>query len=70
MTATALNWIDGVWVDSDKHNDSFNPASGEKIGIYADGEREARAAVAAAKRAFHETRWKRIACCALRLCTK
>jgi betaine-aldehyde dehydrogenase len=59
MANAALNWIDGNWVDSGKHNDSFDPATGDIIGRYADGgEREARAAIAAAKRAFEETSWK------------
>ena len=33
---TAKNWIDGEWVDSAKHTDSFNPATGQRIGSYAD----------------------------------
>ncbi len=33
----AKNWINGEWVDSEKHSMSFNPATGESIGMYADG---------------------------------
>ncbi|AOJ82195.1 aldehyde dehydrogenase [Burkholderia savannae] len=56
----ALHWIDGEWVDSPVHRDSLDPATGAVIGRYADGgETEARAAVAAALRAFDRTPWKR-----------
>lgn len=55
----AKNWIDGEWLDSEKHSISFNPATGEPIGMYADGGREeAEKAVAAAVRTFRETSWK------------
>src|SRR3954463_6549032 len=44
----ARHWIDGHWCDSAKHQDSFDPATGEKIGSYAaGGADEAREAVAA-----------------------
>ncbi|WP_419690047.1 aldehyde dehydrogenase family protein [Burkholderia theae] len=60
FTSHALNWIDGEWVDSSHHRDSFDPATGVTIGRYADGgEPEARAAVAAALHAFNTTQWKR-----------
>ncbi|KWD88245.1 aldehyde dehydrogenase family protein [Burkholderia ubonensis] len=56
----ALHWIDGERVDSPIHRDSIDPATGAVIGRYADGGGpEARAAVAAALRAFEGTRWKR-----------
>ena len=58
-TRVARHWIDGQWRDSADHRDSIDPASGEKIGIYALGkEDEAAAAVAAAARAFRDTDWK------------
>ena len=58
-TVIARHWIGGCWRDSADHRDSINPATGELIGRYAlAGEDEARAAVAAALRTFHETNWK------------
>jgi betaine-aldehyde dehydrogenase len=49
----AKHWIDGEWVGSDSVSESINPATGEVLGRWADGgEAEARAAVAAARRAF------------------
>ena len=32
----AMNWIDGAWVDSAKRTKSFDPATGEEIGTFAD----------------------------------
>src|SRR2546429_8157925 len=59
QTPVARHWIDGNWCDSAEHQDSFDPATGEKIGSYAvGGADEAREAVAAALRAFRETDWK------------
>jgi acyl-CoA reductase-like NAD-dependent aldehyde dehydrogenase len=58
-TPSARHWIDGQWRDSVDHRDSINPASGEKIGVYAFGKTEQAAdAVAAAVRAFRDTDWK------------
>ncbi|HEX6222850.1 MAG TPA: aldehyde dehydrogenase family protein, partial [Chryseolinea sp.] len=55
----ALNWINSQWVDNKKYKDSFNPATGEVIGRYADGgKQEAISAIAAAKRAFRDSEWK------------
>lgn len=55
----AKNWINGEWLDSAKHTDSFDPATGEVIGSYADAGREdAVKAVAAAVKAFRDTDWK------------
>src|ERR1700747_2184778 len=49
----AKHWSDGEWVASDNVSESINPATGEVLGRWADGgEAEARAAVAAARRAF------------------
>lgn len=54
-----LNWINNHWVDSRIYKDSFNPATGEVIGRYAEGGYEtAVAAIAAAKAAFDNSEWK------------
>ena len=59
MQSPALHWIDGQWVDSAKHTDSIDPATGEVIGSYADGGKEEAAKAAdAARRVFDETDWK------------
>ena len=56
----AKHWIDGEWVGSDSVSESINPATGEVLGRWADGgEVEARAAVAAARRAFETSLWPR-----------
>ena len=61
-TRVARHWIDGQWRDSADHRDSIDPASGEKIGVYALGmQDEAADAVAAAVRVFRDTDWKRTA---------
>ena len=55
----AQHWIDGEWVDAGTRADSFDPATGEKIGTYTEaGEVEAQRAIDAAKRAFRETQWR------------
>ena len=55
----ARHWIDGEWVGSDQQRDSFNPATGELIGSYADaGEAEAKRAIAVARRVFLESGWR------------
>jgi betaine-aldehyde dehydrogenase len=60
MSDLAKHWIDGEWVGSDTVSESINPATGEALGSWADGgEAEARAAVAAARRAFDTTPWAR-----------
>src|SRR5215210_5042540 len=59
LGSIAKNWINGDWCDSEKLSISFNPATGEPIGMYADGGlKEAEKAVAAALKAFRETSWK------------
>ena len=56
----ARHWIDGAWLESELVADSYNPATGELLGRFADGgEAEARAAVDAARRAFAGTDWGR-----------
>ncbi len=64
MNGTALtvaeHWIDGGWIGSDTVSESINPATGEVLGRWAEGgEAEARAAVAAARRAFDTSLWSR-----------
>ena len=56
---TARHWIGGEWLDSPRRLDSFNAATGESIGTYADGgEAEAILAIAAARKAFLESDWR------------
>ena len=53
MSEIAKHWIDGEWVGSETVSESVNPATGAVLGRWADGgEAEARAAIAAARRAF------------------
>jgi acyl-CoA reductase-like NAD-dependent aldehyde dehydrogenase len=54
----ARHWIDGGWVASERQGASINPSSGETLGQFADGgAKEARAAIAAARRAFDTGTW-------------
>lgn len=58
-SGSAKSWIAGRWVDSDKRTESFDPATGQPIGTYADASLEdAKAAVQAAVEAFAHTPWK------------
>ncbi len=60
MSEIAKHWIDGEWTGSGTVSESVNPATGAVLGRWADGgEAEARAAVAAARRAFESTPWSR-----------
>lgn len=60
MSDIAKHWIDGKWVGSDSVSESINPANGASLGKWADGgEVEARAAIAAARRAFDSGVWSR-----------
>jgi acyl-CoA reductase-like NAD-dependent aldehyde dehydrogenase len=55
----AMNWIDGAWVDSAKRTKSFDPATGEEIGTFADASHaDVEAAIQAAVRVFAESDWK------------
>jgi betaine-aldehyde dehydrogenase len=55
----ATNWIDGEWVDSEQHSESYDPATGRHIGTYADGGvPEAQRCIDAALRAFKYSGWK------------
>ncbi len=56
----AEHWIDGEWIGSATVSESINPATGAVLGRWADGgEAEARASIAAARRAFDNTLWSR-----------
>ena len=60
MSEIAKHWIDGEWTESDRFSESINPATGAVLGQWADGgEAEARAAIAAARRAFDTASWSR-----------
>jgi betaine-aldehyde dehydrogenase len=60
MSEIAKHWIDGEWTGSGPVKESINPATGAVLGQWADGgEAEARAAVAAARRAFETSPWSR-----------
>ena len=60
MSEIAKHWIDGEWTGSGTVSESVNPATGAVLGRWADGgEAEARAAVAAARRAFDTSPWPR-----------
>ncbi|WP_144632471.1 aldehyde dehydrogenase family protein [Bordetella genomosp. 13] len=59
----ARHYIDGHWIDgtgSSALGDAFDPATGQVAARYADGgTAEADAAIAAARRAFDRTAWRR-----------
>jgi betaine-aldehyde dehydrogenase len=60
MSDVAKHWVDGEWIGSDRVSESINPATGAVLGRWADGgEAEARAAIAAARRAFDTSIWSR-----------
>jgi betaine-aldehyde dehydrogenase len=60
LTEIARHWINGGWLESELVTDSYNPATGELLGRFADGgEAEARAAVEAARRALAGSDWGR-----------
>jgi transposase len=60
MSEIAKHWIDGEWTGSDTISESVNPATGAVLGQWANGgEAEARAAIAAARRAFDTSPWSR-----------
>jgi acyl-CoA reductase-like NAD-dependent aldehyde dehydrogenase len=60
MNEIAKHWIGGEWVGSSTVKESVNPATGVVLGQWADGgEAEARAAIAAARRAFETSTWSR-----------
>jgi betaine-aldehyde dehydrogenase len=60
MSEIAKHWIDGAWTGSGAVSESVNPATGAVLGQWADGgEAEARAAIAAARRAFDTSPWPR-----------
>ncbi len=57
-TEPARHWIDGEWVGSSTVAKSVSPSTGEVLGQYSAGGRvEARAAIAAARKAFDVGAW-------------
>src|SRR5580704_2358985 len=60
MSEIAKHWIGGEWTGSGPVKESINPATGVVLGQWADGgEDQARAAIAAARRAFDTSPWCR-----------
>jgi acyl-CoA reductase-like NAD-dependent aldehyde dehydrogenase len=60
MSEIAKHWINGEWTGSGAVSESVNPATGAVLGRWADGgQAEARAATAAARRAFETSPWSR-----------
>jgi betaine-aldehyde dehydrogenase len=58
-TNRALNWVNGAWLDAVKQSPSFNPATSEQIGTYADASADDVAlAITSADRAFRNSDWK------------
>ncbi|MBZ0133903.1 MAG: aldehyde dehydrogenase family protein [Rhodocyclaceae bacterium] len=62
MGSQALNWIDGEWCPAAGGDGAtgacFDPATGDKVGTFAEGtSADAEAAIAAAGRAFETTSW-------------
>ena len=54
-----MSWIGGKWADAAKRTESFDPATANSIGTYADASLEdAKAATAAAVAAFTHSPWK------------
>src|SRR5260370_34526622 len=60
MSEIAKHWLDGDGTGSGTVSESITPAPGEVLGQWAaGGEAEARAAIAAARRAFDTSPWSR-----------
>jgi acyl-CoA reductase-like NAD-dependent aldehyde dehydrogenase len=56
---TAKNWINGEWVDSNKRTASYDPATGDRIGTFAEASHaDVEAAIRAAGDAFQRSSWK------------
>jgi acyl-CoA reductase-like NAD-dependent aldehyde dehydrogenase len=59
-TIHARNFINGDWVDSGRHTESTDPATGKILGTFAEGgAEEARTAIDAARTAFTTGDWAR-----------
>lgn len=55
----AKHWIGGDWSTVGTQRESINPATGEVIGHYADGNAEtAQAAIEATQTAFETSHWR------------
>jgi acyl-CoA reductase-like NAD-dependent aldehyde dehydrogenase len=56
----ARHWIDGEWQESGSLEESRNPSTGKLLGKFvAGGAAEAKAAIAAARKAFDTTTWSK-----------
>ncbi|NIY69364.1 aldehyde dehydrogenase family protein [Streptomyces malaysiensis] len=56
---SATHWINGEWITSPQERPSFDPATGEQIGVFYDGGAyEAQAAVDAAAHCFETSPWR------------
>ena len=54
----ARHWIEGSWIEGGKSGDSVDPATGETIGRYWEGDvAVARRSIEAARTAFHRRGW-------------
>jgi hypothetical protein len=59
LPGNALNWIGGEWVDAKQRKKSFDRATGEEIGSYADASRDdVQSAMSIAARTFRTSDWK------------
>lgn len=59
QTRQARHWIGGQWSDSGNRRESLDPATGEAIGHYFDGNADtAQAAIDAARQAFQASPWR------------
>jgi betaine-aldehyde dehydrogenase len=55
----AMNWINGEWIDSPKRTKSYDPATSQEIGTFADASHsDVDTAIQAAVRAFADSDWK------------
>ena len=64
LPGNALNWIGREWVDAKQRKKSFDRATGEEIGSYADASRDdVQSAMSIAARTFRTSDWKRIDAC-------
>ena len=59
LPGRALNWVGGEWIDAAQRTKSFDPATGNEIGSYADASRaDVESAIAIALRTFRTSDWK------------
>jgi betaine-aldehyde dehydrogenase len=59
IAGKAMNWVNCDWVDSPKRTPSFDPATSQEIGTFADASHaDVETAIQSAVRAFAESDWK------------